>query len=100
LRTEAQARTFPLHNDTLSTNSVDSMTNFIMTFTPRSRVLLQKLEVYQLVMKFLMFYGTQKFIVVLTTAHRILSQINPIYVTFLYFSQLYQYSGTGGAAVG
>jgi hypothetical protein len=51
-------------------------------------------------MKFLMFYGTQKFIVVLTTAHHILSQINPIYVMLLYFSQLYKCNKTGGGAVG
>jgi len=59
------------------------MTDFTMTLTPLSRVLLQKLEVYQIVMKFLGFYGTQKFIVVLTTAHHILSQINQIYATLL-----------------
>jgi len=59
------------------------MTNLTMKLTPWSRVLLQKLEVYQLVMKFLTFYGIKIFIIVLTTARHILSQRNPIYVTLL-----------------
>lgn len=97
MRTEAQVCTFIPHNDALSANSVDSMTKFTMSLTPWSRVR-QKLEVYQVVMKFLTFYGAQKYIVVLTTAHHILSQMNSIYVTLLYFSQLYLYN-TGCAKI-
>jgi hypothetical protein len=39
--------------------------------TPRSRVLLEKLRGFQLVKKFPPFYGTQKFITVVTCAHHL-----------------------------
>jgi hypothetical protein len=39
--------------------------------TPWSRVLLEKLTVYQLVKKFPTFYGTRKFITAFTSAHQL-----------------------------
>jgi len=42
------------------------ITNYLI---PRNRLLLQKLTVTQLVKKFPEFYGTRRFITVLTTAH-------------------------------
>jgi len=67
------------------------MTKLTMKLTPCSKVLLQKLEVYQLIMKFLTFYGAQKFIIVLTTARHILSQRNirdPSYLSQLYLCNI------------
>jgi hypothetical protein len=39
--------------------------------TPWSRVLLEKLSSFQIVMKFPEFYGTQRFITAVTSAHHL-----------------------------
>jgi len=58
-------------------------------FTPWSRVLLEKLTSYQLVKKFLAFYGAQGFITAFTSAHhlslpsKVLVQFRGICVCFL-----------------
>jgi len=52
-------------------NAVNSFLAQIYLLTPWSRALLEKLTGSQLVKKFLIFYGTRRFITVFTTAHHL-----------------------------
>ena len=58
-------------------------TQYIRTFTPWCRVLLEKLTGLQLVKKFPAFYGTRRFITALTSvSHLSLSWASPIQSTY------------------
>jgi hypothetical protein len=57
---------------------------------PRSKVLLEKLAVAQLVKKSPAFYGTRTFITVFTRVHHwsVLSWMNPIHILTFYFLKI------------
>jgi len=57
----------------LLTYSFNKLFTFLLTnlFTPRSRVLLEKLTGYQLVKKFPAFYGTRRFITAVTNVRQL-----------------------------
>ena len=52
-------------------NVVNFLLAEIYLLSPLGRVLLEKLTCSQLVKKFLIFYGTRRFITALTTAHHL-----------------------------
>jgi len=61
----------PCHNRVVPRSS--AIITYLLTYflTPCSRVLLVKLTVFQLVKKFLAFYGTRRFITALTSARHL-----------------------------